>query len=116
MIKVGFKYKAFEKIASNDKKMYSIMNYDSKNPTRKSYWTLFINNEVELYDKCMIIITEITGVNDSDYKGKIYNTIFCKVKLADDEVSVLKEVNLDAKFKEMAGNKISEIDNDSLPF
>ena len=109
MIKTGFKYTCFTpKKTKSDKTYFSIQDFNKEKPTEKNYATVFCDNEVELYDRCKAVIVEIKSVGISQYNGKQQTSIFATVQLDGSEV--------DNHLKEMSGNKIVEIDNDSLPF
>lgn len=81
MINKDHNYTAYSpKQTKTGKVMFSISNFDKKNPNFKSYITVFCNNDVEIYDRQKITITEITGVNTSEYNGKLQVSMFANVE------------------------------------
>ena len=121
MIKTSFKYVAYSpKKTKSNKTMFSIQDYDPKNTGAKRYCTVFCSNDIEVYDKQKVIIMRINAISLGEYNGKLQVAMFADIELADDEVqnvgSFSQEKTVDAKLKEMSGNKINEIDSDSLPF
>lgn len=105
MINKDHNYTAYSpKQTKTGKVMFNISNFDKKNPSFKSYITVFCNNDVEIYDRQKITITEITGVNTSEYNGKLQVSMFANVLPDKDELEA------------MAGDVKANIEADDLPF
>jgi len=116
MIKTNFKYTAYSpKKTKSNKTMFSVQDYDPKNTGAKKYCTVFCSNDIEVYDKQKVIIMRINAISLGEYNGKLQVAMFADIELADEETSVLKEVDVDAKLSDMAG-KEKVVSNDDLPF
>lgn len=105
MISVGRGYKCYNpKKTKTGKTYFSVMDYDKNNPQSKRYMTIFCQNDVELFDKQKVKITDISGVGLSEYNGKLQVSMFASVEPEQDE--------LDA----MAGGVSASILESDLPF
>ena len=109
MIKTNFKYTCFSpKKTKSNKPMFSLMDYDKSKPNEsKKYCTVFVVNDVELYDRCKIIIKEIQSISLGEYMGKLQVSMFAVIELDNTDV--------DNSLKNMAGST-TVVNDDSLPF
>lgn len=110
MIKTNFKYTCFSpKKTKSNKPMFSLMDYDkNKQNESKKYCTVFVVNDVELYDRCKVIIKEIQSISLGEYQGKLQVSMFAVVELDGSDV--------DNSLKQMAGNVNVVDSNSDLPF
>lgn len=85
MIRVGFKVSALSpKKMGNGNTMFSIIDYDKKNPSDKNYITVFCTDAIELTDKQKVKITAIDGIGCSKYKGQSQCSMSCTVVAVDE--------------------------------
>lgn len=107
MISKGRNYTVFSpKSTKTGKPMCTVMDYDKNNPSAKRYVTIFVQNDIELYDRAKVRIEEITGISLSEYNGKQQVAMFATLSLADvDPIDLAKE----------STTKI-DISSDDLPF
>lgn len=106
MISQGKKYTAFSPSKTKTGKTYfKVSDWNKNAPTIKKYITVFCENDIELTDKCKVIINSISGVGVSEYNGKDQVSMFASVSL-----------DIDEELATMAGNEQVVITDDSLPF
>lgn len=106
MISEGYKITCYNpKKTKTNKTYFSVMDTNKKTPTIKKYITVFCENDIELTDKCKVIINSISGVGVSEYNGKDQVSMFASVSL-----------DIDEELANMAGNEQVVITDDSLPF
>jgi len=107
MIRLEHNYTAFNpKKTKTGKTMFSMMDYDSKNPQAKRYVTVFCDNDIEIYDRQKIKIITITGISLGEYNGKQQVSMFAKVEVE----------GVEKQLEQMVGEVQAEISPDDLPF
>ena len=106
MISQNKKYTCFSPSKTKTGKTYfKVSDWNKNAPTIKKYITVFCENDIELTDKCKVIINSISGVGVSEYNGKDQVSMFASVSL-----------DIDEELANMAGNTQTEIDPSDLPF
>lgn len=106
MISKGKKYNCYSPSKTKTGKTYfKVSDWNKNAPTVKKYITVFCENDIELTDKCKVIINSISGVGVSEYQGKDQVSMFASVSL-----------DIDEELANMAGNNLTDISSDDLPF